>query len=72
MGEAPYNRYGIIREYEDDTGESQPDARSAKGCDSPCRIRVRALWLHFWHAQIRRQIAAIYMWTETSAEITAF
>ena len=36
-------KYGIIREYEDETGESQPDARSAEGCDSPCRIRVRAL-----------------------------
>ena len=36
-------KYGIIREYEDETGKSQPDARSAEGCDSPCRIRVRAL-----------------------------
>ena len=36
-------KYGIIREYEDETGESQPNARSAEGCDSPCRIRVRAL-----------------------------
>ena len=29
--------YGIIREYEDETGESQPDVRRAEGCDSPCR-----------------------------------
>ena len=54
-------KYGIIREYEDETGESQPDARSTEGCDSPCRIRVRALWLHFWHAQIQGQSATIYV-----------
>ena len=54
-------KYGIIREYEDETGESQPNARSAEGCDSPCRIRVRALWLHFWHAQIRGQSATIFV-----------
>ena len=40
--------YGIVREYQDETGESQPDARGTEGCDSPCQIRVRALWLHFW------------------------
>ena len=57
---APSIKYGIIREYKDETGESQPDARSAEGCDSPCRIRVRALWLHFWHAQIRGQSATGY------------
>ena len=39
----PPLKYGIIREHEDETGESQPDARSVEGCDSPCRIRVRAL-----------------------------
>ena len=38
-----YEMYGIIREYEDETGESHPDARSAEGCDSPCRIQVQAL-----------------------------
>ena len=36
-------KYGTIRECKDETGESQPDACSAEGCDSPCRIRVRAL-----------------------------
>ena len=37
--------YGIIREYEDEAGarESQPDARSAEGCDSPGPMRAGAL-----------------------------
>ena len=35
-------KYGFIREYNNDIGESQPGARYFEGCDSPCQIRVRA------------------------------
>ena len=44
-------------EYEDETGESHPDAHGAESCDSLRRIGVRVLvpWLHFSHAQIHRQ-----------------
>ena len=37
------HKYGIKREYENETGGSQLDARSKEGCDSTCRIRVRAI-----------------------------
>ena len=38
---------GIKQEYECETGVSQPDARSAEGCDTPRRTRVRAVLIPF-------------------------